>query len=78
MKKNKKQPDFFDIEVTCVTCNKKYQIGTTVKKMKIETCSNCHSFYTGSQDFVTVAGQIDKFYKRYNSGDKKQEKNKKI
>ncbi|MEZ0180326.1 50S ribosomal protein L31 ['Camptotheca acuminata' phytoplasma] len=65
MKKKIKQPDFSTVEVTCVTCGEKHQIGTTAKKIKIEICSNCHSFYTGKQVFVTVAGQVDKFHKRY-------------
>ncbi|MDV3202324.1 MAG: 50S ribosomal protein L31 [Candidatus Phytoplasma australasiaticum] len=34
-----------------------------------------YSFYTNSQSFVTVAGRIDKFYKRYGkSSVKKDEK----
>ncbi|TVY12148.1 50S ribosomal protein L31 [Candidatus Phytoplasma pini] len=74
-KKEKKQPDFYEVEVVCSTCKKKHFIGTTVKTMKIEACSNCHSFYIGSQSFVTVAGQIDKFYKRF--GNPKNENNEK-
>lgn len=65
MKKKIKQPEFFETEITCSTCEKVHQIGTTVKNIKIETCSNCHFFYTNSQVFVTVAGQVDKFHKRY-------------
>ncbi|MDV3167984.1 MAG: 50S ribosomal protein L31 [Candidatus Phytoplasma stylosanthis] len=71
MKKKIKQPEFYQIEVSCVTCGEKHKIGTTAKKIKVEICSNCHSFYTGKQSFVTVAGQIDKFRKRYEKKDKK-------
>ncbi|AYJ01175.1 50S ribosomal protein L31 [Candidatus Phytoplasma ziziphi] len=67
MKTKKQQPEFNEIEVICATCSHKHKIGTVMKQMKIEICSNCHSFYTGKQVFVTVAGQIDKFNKRYNS-----------
>ncbi|MGM1458802.1 MAG: 50S ribosomal protein L31 [Columbia Basin potato purple top phytoplasma] len=66
MKKKLKQPEFSKIEVDCATCHYKHQIGTVAKQIKIEVCSNCHSFYTGKQVFVTVAGQVDKFHKRYN------------
>ncbi|MDO8168012.1 50S ribosomal protein L31 [Candidatus Phytoplasma melaleucae] len=65
MKNKSKQPDFYEIEVSCATCKKKHKIGTTVKTIKVESCSNCHPFYTNSQSFVTVAGRVDKFYKRY-------------
>ncbi|MDV3166842.1 MAG: 50S ribosomal protein L31 [Vigna little leaf phytoplasma] len=70
MKKKLKQPDFFETEVTCATCSKKHIILTTVKNMKIETCSNCHFFYTNSQVFVTAAGQVNKFHKRYGNNEK--------
>ncbi|QTX03223.1 50S ribosomal protein L31 [Candidatus Phytoplasma luffae] len=73
MKKKIKQPELHNVEVTCFTCNSKHKIWTTVKKIKIEICSQCNSFYTGKQLFVTVAGQIDKFYKRYGNENKEQE-----
>ncbi|WCA22517.1 50S ribosomal protein L31 [Candidatus Phytoplasma oryzae] len=62
----KKQPQINKIEVICETCKEKHIIGTTVSKMKIDTCSNCNSIYNKSKDFVIVAGQVDKFNKRYN------------
>ncbi|WP_374695416.1 50S ribosomal protein L31 [Areca yellow leaf disease phytoplasma] len=43
---------------------KQHPIGTTVTSIKIETCSNCHPFYTGAQTFVVKAGPVDKFNKR--------------
>ncbi|WP_323847717.1 MAG: 50S ribosomal protein L31 [Phytoplasma sp.] len=64
--KKTEQPEFYEIEVSCLTCGKKHKIGTTAKQIKIEVCSNCHSFYTGKQVFATVSGQLDKFRKRYN------------
>ncbi|KAB8122098.1 MAG: 50S ribosomal protein L31 [Candidatus Phytoplasma cynodontis] len=64
-KTKKSQPKIYEIEVVCDTCQKKHIIGTTISKMKIDICSNCSSVYNDSQDFVTVAGQVDKFNKRY-------------
>ncbi|QBF24051.1 50S ribosomal protein L31 ['Catharanthus roseus' aster yellows phytoplasma] len=58
-------PQFETVEVSCATCGKQHPIGTTVTSIKIETCSNCHPFYTGAQTFVVKAGPIDKFNKRY-------------
>ncbi|WBL31487.1 50S ribosomal protein L31 [Candidatus Phytoplasma sacchari] len=69
--KKKKQPQIYKIEVICDTCKQKHVINTTVSKMKIDTCSNCNSVYNNSQEFVTVAGQVDKFNKRYNLENKK-------
>ncbi|XXP77494.1 MAG: 50S ribosomal protein L31 [Lettuce witches'-broom phytoplasma] len=78
MKNKLQQPEFYEIEVSCATCKTTHKIGTTVKTMKIETCSNCHSFYTDSQVFVTVAGQVDKFRKRYGYDQKKDDNKQQI
>lgn len=40
--------------------------------VKLEVTSETHPFYTGSQGFVTAAGRVDKFNKRYGiNNDKK-------
>ncbi|CCP88363.1 50S ribosomal protein L31 [Candidatus Phytoplasma solani] len=72
--KTKIHPKFQTIEISCATCDKKHQIGTTVAGIKIETCSNCHPFYTGAQTFVVAAGPIDKFNKRYGISNKNNSK----
>ncbi|MGL9687483.1 MAG: 50S ribosomal protein L31 [Candidatus Phytoplasma sp. TWB_XP] len=43
----------------------KHPIGTTVTRIKIETYSNCHLFYTGAQIFVVKTDPVDKFNKYY-------------
>jgi ribosomal protein L31 len=35
-----------------------------LKEIKVDTCSNCHPFYTGKQRFVAADGRIDKFNKK--------------
>ena len=51
--------------VTC-SCGNKFTTGSTAEKdLNIETCSNCHPFYTGKQKVLDTAGQIDKFQRRY-------------
>ena len=52
--------------VKCATCGNEFEIGTTASNIRIDTCSNCHPFYTGEQKFGQAAGQVDKFNKRYN------------
>ena len=32
--------------------------------MRVDTCSKCHSFYTGEQKFAQHAGRVDRFNKR--------------
>ena len=68
-------PNYNVVTVTCSTCGKEHEIGTTAKQLRIDTCGNCHPFYTGSQQFTVAAGRVDRFNKRYNiNKDKKEEK----
>ena len=52
-------------KVTCVTCGATFTTGSTVKEIKVDTCSNCHPFYTGKQRFTQADGRVDKFNKKY-------------
>ncbi|MCY3987541.1 MAG: 50S ribosomal protein L31, partial [Gammaproteobacteria bacterium] len=35
--------------------------------IRVEVCSSCHPFFTGSQRIMESAGQIEKFRRRYGS-----------
>jgi len=50
-------------KITCV-CGNSFEVGSTVKEMKVELCSACHPFYTGKQKLVDTAKRVDKFKKR--------------
>ncbi|MCL0062990.1 50S ribosomal protein L31 [Peptococcaceae bacterium] len=57
-------PRYFDAKVTCV-CGNTMIIGSTKKELRVEVCSKCHPFYTGSQRMVETGGRADKFRKKY-------------
>lgn len=58
-------PKYHEIEVTCA-CGNKFMTGSTNKEMKVEVCSKCHPFYTGSKRLMVEAGgRVDKFKKKY-------------
>jgi len=58
-------PKYDQIPVTCA-CGNKFETGSTVKAIKVEVCSNCHPFYTGSKSrFVEAGGRVEQFNKRY-------------
>ncbi len=60
------QPNYYKAKVTC-TCGNEFVTGSTVEEIKIEVCSKCHPFYTGSQKLLLEAGgRVDKFKKKYN------------
>ncbi|QWB96041.1 50S ribosomal protein L31 [Mycoplasmatota bacterium] len=58
-------PDYRVIKVKCSTCGHEHEVGTTAKEFRIDTCSNCHPFYTGQQSFIQAAGRVERFNKRY-------------
>lgn len=73
------QPEYHMAKVTCSTCGNEFELGSTNAEIKVDTCSNCHPFYTGSQSFVQAQGRVERFNRRYgmsknNKEEEKQEK----
>ena len=59
-------PKYNKVTVTCTSCGATFETGSTVKgDIRVDTCSNCHPFYTGRQRFAAAAGRIEKFNKKY-------------
>ena len=57
-------PEYYpDATIKCA-CGNSFKVGSTVKELSIEICSNCHPFYTGKQKLVDTAGRVDKFKAR--------------
>lgn len=52
------------VQITC-TCGNTINTKSTVTNNKVEICSNCHPFYTGSNKTIDTDGQVAKFNKRY-------------
>ncbi|HOW37535.1 MAG TPA: 50S ribosomal protein L31 [Candidatus Izemoplasmatales bacterium] len=64
--KNGIHPKYYQVTVTCSTCGNTFVTGSTSKELRVDTCSNCHPFFTGKQKFTAADGRIDRFNKRYN------------
>jgi large subunit ribosomal protein L31 len=62
--KEKIHPKYGEAKVTCV-CGETFTTGSTKKEIKVEICSKCHPFYTGSQRTVETGGRAEKFRKKY-------------
>lgn len=59
-------PNYYQVNVTCTSCGNTFKSGSTKKEdIKVDTCSNCHPFFTGRQRFAASAGRIEKFNKKY-------------
>ncbi|MFA6250950.1 MAG: 50S ribosomal protein L31 [Candidatus Shapirobacteria bacterium] len=61
-------PNYFDTcQVSCA-CGNKFTTGSTIEKIDVEVCSNCHPFFTGQHKFVDARGRIDIFKKKVEQG----------
>jgi len=65
MKKDIHPTYYPDAKVTCATCGKEWTTGSTKKEIRLDTCSNCHPYYTGeAARILDIEGQVDRFYKK--------------
>jgi len=62
-------PKYNAIKVSC-SCGDTWDSGSTNKEIKLDICSSCHPFYTGTQRLIDTAGRVDKFRKRYAKNEK--------
>ena len=58
-------PKYQQIKITCSSCGSEFETGSTASDLRVDTCSQCHPFYTGRQRFAAAAGRVEKFNKKY-------------
>lgn len=57
-------PKYFpEAKVSCA-CGAIFAVGSTLEKINIEICSNCHPFFTGNEKIMDTAGRVEKFKQR--------------
>jgi large subunit ribosomal protein L31 len=57
-------PKYVECAVTCA-CGSTFTTRSTIAKMKLDLCSQCHPFYTGKQKIVDTEGRVERFRLRY-------------
>ncbi len=57
-------PDYGDATITCA-CGNVMETKSTVKEMSVNTCSQCHPFYTGKATMLDTEGRVEQFNRRY-------------
>jgi large subunit ribosomal protein L31 len=57
------QPKLNKITVNC-NCGHSFETHSTLEVLKVDMCSNCHPFYTGTEKLIDTEGRIDKFNRR--------------
>jgi len=50
--------------IKCV-CGNVIEVGSVKDEMKVDTCSNCHPFFTGQKQAMSSKGRAAKFLEKY-------------
>lgn len=64
-------PKYVEATVTCA-CGNSWTVGSTQPTLKVDVCSKCHPFYTGTQRILDTAGRVERFRKRFNLAEDQQ------
>ncbi len=57
-------PAYKDAMVACA-CGAKFRTRSTVGDIKVDICSSCHPFFTGTQKIVDAEGRVERFRRKY-------------
>lgn len=58
-------PEYYpEARVTCA-CGNSFVTGSTKQNLRVDLCSACHPFYTGTQKLIDTAGQVERFQRRF-------------
>jgi large subunit ribosomal protein L31 len=57
-------PEYHEARVSCA-CGETFVTGSTKKSIRVEICSKCHPFYTGTRKFIDAEGRVQKFARKY-------------
>ncbi|MEI8011502.1 MAG: 50S ribosomal protein L31 [Candidatus Omnitrophota bacterium] len=60
-------PDYQETTIACA-CGHVMNTRATKKNIRVEICSSCHPFFTGSKKIMDTTGRIERFQKRYAKG----------
>jgi large subunit ribosomal protein L31 len=57
-------PKYLESVIKCA-CGNEIMTRSTIDKITVEICSQCHPFFTGKQKLVDTAGRVEKFKRKY-------------
>ena len=57
-------PNYAPTNIRCV-CGNEIATASTKKDIRVEICSKCHPYFTGTQKLVDSGGRVDRFKKRF-------------
>ena len=57
-------PNYQEATVRCA-CGETFTVGSTKPELRVEICSACHPFYTGTERQAEAGGRIERFNRKY-------------
>jgi large subunit ribosomal protein L31 len=57
-------PNYVASKIICV-CGNTIETRSTMPEIRVEVCSNCHTFFTGKTSLKASAGRVEKFEKKF-------------
>lgn len=57
-------PEYMESKVTCA-CGNAFVTRSTKAELRVEVCSECHPFFTGTQKMIDTEGRVERFIRRY-------------
>lgn len=57
-------PEYVEAIAHC-SCGNTFTTRSTQPQLRVDLCSNCHPFYTGTQRLVDATGQVERFRRRF-------------
>ena len=57
-------PNYVDCTVTC-TCGNSFQTRSTKTEIRVDICSACHPFFTGTQKLIDSGGRVQRFADKF-------------
>ena len=63
-------PKYYPEAQAVCACGNTWTVGATVPVIRTDVCSNCHPFFTGEQRIVDAGGQVERFMRKLERGEK--------
>ena len=57
-------PQYYSGAKVSCACGNTWKVGSTAPEIKINVCSKCHPFYTGTEKIIDTRGRVEKYQKR--------------
>jgi large subunit ribosomal protein L31 len=62
--KEKIHPKYEAAKIECA-CGNVFETRSTQGSFRVEVCSACHPFFTGTQKLIDTQGRVERFRSRY-------------